>query len=169
MKKVHSIDFVFVLLLLCTFAISILMVLMNGVKSYEAVTGRMENNYNSRTGIAYVTEKLRHCGEYAEIELAELQTEDEFSDKNSEIRSLKISQMIEGERYATYIYYYDGFLRELFTNEGNVLPPETGSKIVEMKSFDVNIDNEELLNISCEMPDGSLSSSLIHIEGSFKS
>lgn len=72
MKRDHSMDFVFTLILLCIFAVSILTVLMNGVSSYEAVTDRMENNYNARTGIAYITEKVRHCGEYAEVEIAYL-------------------------------------------------------------------------------------------------
>ena len=169
MKRDHSMDFVFTLILLCIFAVSILTVLMDGVSSYEAVTDRMENNYNARTGIAYITEKVRHCGEYAEVEIAYLDKKEDSSYKGEKVKALKISQLIESERYATYIYCCDGFLRELFTEEDNMLSAEAGNKIVEMKNFEADMDSERILKIICEMPDGKLSSALLNIEGSLSS
>ena len=66
MRKVerkHNIDSVFVLLLFAVFAGSILLVLLFGASSYEKLVQRGNKAYSERTGIAYITAKLRHNDE----------------------------------------------------------------------------------------------------------
>lgn len=144
-RKKHSIDVVFVLVLFCTFAVSVLMVLMVGASSYNHVTDRMARNYEDRTGAGYIAEKVRHADTAGGISTGSFQG----------IPALVLEQDIEGKPYATYIYYYDGCIRELFTEKGNVLPPEAGEKIIDAAGFAVQEYDSGLLRVTCRMEDGS--------------
>ena len=57
-RRNHSIDVVFALVLFCTFAVSVLMVLIMGASSYRSVTDAMDENYEDRTGAGY-PERMR--------------------------------------------------------------------------------------------------------------
>lgn len=166
-RQNHSIDVVFVLMLLCTFAVSVLMVLMTGASAYEGVTDHMQKNYDDRTGVAYITEKVRHCGDEARISVGELPavTGDASAPGSTGIRALCISQVLEGERYVTYMYYYDGYMRELFTDEGNALAPDTGTPIIALDSFGFDPVSDGLVRVTCRSTDGTNSYAFIDISG----
>ena len=66
-QKNHSIDIAFALTLFCTFAVSVLMVLMMGASSYNSVTRAMESNYEDRTAAGYIAEKVRHFDSHGSI------------------------------------------------------------------------------------------------------
>ena len=58
-QTTHAIDFLFTITLLAFFAISALLAVVIGARVYERITENMSINYDSRTSIAYVTEKIR--------------------------------------------------------------------------------------------------------------
>lgn len=144
-RKKHSIDVVFVLVLFCTFAVSVLMVLMVGASSYNHVTDLMDSNYEDRTGAGYIAEKVRHGDSCGSIGTGSFQGQ----------QALILTQDIGGSQYATYIYYYDGCIRELFTETDNDLPPEAGEKIIEAAGFEVQEYDGGLIRVTCRMEDGS--------------
>jgi len=143
-KNRHSIDVVFVLVLFGTFAISVLMVLMVGASSYNDVTDNMNSNYEDRTGVGYIAEKVRHFDADGGIGTGNFDG----------INSLILTQTIDGREYATYIYYYDGSIRELFTEKDNELPPESGEVIIQAAGFSAEPVSDNMIKVTCIMEDG---------------
>ena len=58
-QKGHVVDFLFTLALFCVFAASALMVVVIGANVYRQTVRGMDSNYDSRTSLTYLTEKVR--------------------------------------------------------------------------------------------------------------
>ena len=98
---VHSADSLFVMALVCVFAICSLFVILFGARVYNGIRNRSEDNYSTRTGLSYLRNKIRAFDETGRISgrgdyLLLTTGDDEYADD-------------------TYIYYSDGALRELTT------------------------------------------------------
>lgn len=113
-------DGVFVLLLTATLAACLLMVLLTGAGGYRRLTERDRAAYDRRTAVQYVATKVRQADTAAGVALTEF----------GGTPALCLTETIEGAAYETWIYYYDGYLRELFTAEDAGLAPEDGEKIL---------------------------------------
>ena len=144
-RRNHSIDVVFALALFCTFAVSVLMVLMMGASSYRSVTDAMDENYEDRTGAGYIAEKIRHFDSRGGIAAGQFDGND----------ALLLTQDIDGTDYITYIYYYDGYIRELLTENGSEMTAEAGEKVMEASGFAVEPAESGMFKITCTMNDGS--------------
>lgn len=169
MRQEHSIDVVVVLLLLCTFSVAVMLVLMTGASAYGGVTEHMQENYDLRTGTAYIMEKVRHCGDDALVEVTEMPVDPE-GDKGGSgagtVPALAVTQTLEGARYSTYIYYCDGYIRELFTETGNFMEPDTGAKIMAAGGLELDDSREGLVKVTCVLEDGGRSSAFISTDRS---
>ena len=143
--KNHSIDVVFVLLLFCAFAASALMTLLFGTSSYSKVTDTMEQNYRLRVYSGYIAEKLRHCENAESIQIGKFGGQD----------AIIMNSTAGGEKCVTYIYYYDGSIRELFTEQDSGLGPEAGEVIIEAAGFRAEYVGEDLAKAACRDSDGN--------------
>ena len=131
MKQKHNIENAFVLVLFAVFAVTIMAVLALGANSYQTLVSRDTENYNKRIITSYVTAKIQNndsgegvaVGGYAEV------------DKEDGIQTLHMFETIEGQKYDVRIYYYDGYIRELFTLADLDIKPEAGNKITEAKGL----------------------------------
>ena len=141
----HSVDVAFALALFCTFAVSVLMVLMMGASSYRSVTDAMNENYEDRTGAGYIAEKIRHFDSRGAIAAGQFDGND----------ALLLIQDIDGTDYITYIYYYEGYIRELMTENGSGMTAEAGEKVLEASGFTVETAEDGMFKITCTMNDGS--------------
>ena len=112
----------------------------------------MEGNYTIRTGLAYVTEKIRQSDEAGCIRLAQI----------GSIPALLLSREIKGEMYFTYIYEDDGYLKELFISADAQASPDMGTALLEISDFE--IEPVEGGFFRCTVSDlyGRLATSLIH-------
>lgn len=135
----HTIDMVFVLVLFSVFAISVLLVLLAGAGVYQDIANRMEKQYTERTGLAYLDVKIRHYDEMGMVAL------ESFGD----CEALALYEIIDGIRYKTLIYCYDGYIRELFFEEGLDFRPEDGQRVVAAKALSVEWVSENLLRLLC--------------------
>lgn len=77
------------------------------------------------------------------------------------VPALAVTQTIEGGRYSTYIYYCDGYIRELFTETGNFMPPDTGAKLIAAGGLELDDSVDGLVKVTCVLEDGSRSSTFI--------
>ena len=89
----HSTDILFVLVLFLVFTSSALAVILLGARVYQSTSSRMESNYNVRTALAYVSEKIRLNDESGAGSLCELDG----------IPALTLSQRMEDTSYITYL------------------------------------------------------------------
>lgn len=123
-KQPHIVDVIFVLALLGLFALSSLFLITAGSEIYQNTIDNMKTNYEMRTSTSYLTEKVRHA---KNIELVELMNVD----------AIAISEYVNDTEYITYLYYHDGYLRELYTSADNELGESilsAGQKITKLNS-----------------------------------
>lgn len=104
-RNSHIIDIIFALALFCVFAASALLVVLIGAKVYQSATAAMDENFDTRTSLTYIATKIRQNDAAGAVFLTELEG----------APALAIEQEIDGESYRTYIYHFDGELREIFT------------------------------------------------------
>ena len=79
--------------------------------------------YNVRTALAYVSEKIRQNDESGAVSLCELDG----------IPALTLSQRMEDTSYITYLYFQDGALKELLTEASREVSAEQGTAIISFK------------------------------------
>lgn len=148
MRKIQAsnrtIDIVFVLTLFCIFAASVLLVLLAGAGAYRNIAGQMEEQYTERTCLAYLDAKVRH---YDRMDLVQVEP---FGEGDA----LALYENIGDVRYKTIIYYYDGYVRELFFEDGLEFHPEDGEIILPACELQVSRVGENLLRFVCIGQDG---------------
>lgn len=123
-------DTVFVLILFAVFVIAALFISASGALAYKNAVGQMETRFDRQTCISYITAKVRANNESGKISIGELDG----------INALCITDTVGDEKYVTYIYQYDGMVREMFCNAVISLDPSTGSALTEAKSLEFSRD-----------------------------
>ena len=133
-KQRHIVDILFVLVLFCVFALSALMLVLIGSNVYRKTVRNMDDNYNTRTSLAYVTEKIHQFDETDAIEIGTLDSQN----------ALILKTNTENQQYYTYIYMYNGYLKELFVSADSHLAPDAGQNILPIEDFQLKNINDKL-------------------------
>ena len=146
-KNKHIIDAVFVICLALLFVLSALSVIAIGADIYKKNVSAMDSNNNRRIASAYITEKVRQ----ADVNGAVF-AKDVFNKK-----ALVLQEEINGQLYNTYIYEYDGTLRELFARDDLVtFYPQSGQKIMNISAFDIEQVSDSILGVDITQEDGTI-------------
>ncbi len=139
-EKPHIVDVLFVLALFGVFTLSALVLVILGANIYKQTVSHMTENYDSRMACSYFSEKIRQNDFASAIELDELYGTE----------ALIFSQEIQGETYATYLYYHDGYLRELFIKKDSNIgddPLDAGNAIMKLEHLDMEFVSDNLLKV----------------------
>ena len=152
-RYVHTIDVVFVLVLFCVFSMSLLFVLMTGARVYKDIKTSLEGQYTSQTCINYLSAKLRHYNDGNSIEISEIDG----------IPALCLSDTFEGVEYNTYVYYKDGYVRELLAGPDFEADSDAGDTIIEVDSFSFGQVDDELIYVEYTSEDGKTLSVYLNI------
>jgi len=115
----QRIDTVFVLIIFCVFAVSVLMVLMLGASTYGHITEMSREDSAERTIISYVWTKVKNSDEAGNVSVGDFHG----------LPSLFIDEQYDGVRYRTVVYHYSGWVYELFSEEGLEFLPEDGVRV----------------------------------------
>lgn len=140
----HMVDVLFVLSLFCVFAFSALMLVIIGADVYKKTAAHMDTNYASRISYAYLSEKIRQSDRADSFSVGTYGDGDAFM----------IGEEINGTTYYTYLYQYDGKLRELFTNTPESLNPSSGQAIMDCLHFSVSPLGDHLFCFSMTSSEG---------------
>ncbi|NLB29111.1 MAG: DUF4860 domain-containing protein [Clostridiales bacterium] len=139
-RYVHTADAIFALILFAAFAVSILMVLTAGARSYQNVRSSVEARHSETTCVSYIVMKLRHYDDAAcTVELGELEG----------TPALLLRETIEGEDYVTAIYYHDGYVREIYAESSLELTLDEGFQIVEAQTLTLTSPSAGLYSVAC--------------------
>ena len=133
-----KIDTVFVLALITLFAATAFILVLIGAKQYRHVTDTMNENYEDRTASSYLTEKIRQNDTSDAISVVTLEG----------VNALSIKTEEDGIVYLTYIYYYEGALRELVVTENSVFTLASGQEIMSASAFVPTFIHDSLLHIT---------------------
>ncbi len=143
MKKKHSVDLVFALILFCIFAAGIISVAALGAKAYKSEVQSAQQNFNDRTLCLYITEKIRQFDAYGCVEVSRFGEGD----------ALRLKETVGEENYITYIYLKDNHICELTEKEDNELDASAGAKILPAEHFLVS-EEKGLFKVSVTPEDG---------------
>ena len=143
----------FVLALFLVFTLSTLTLVLFGANIYQNTVNSMEDNYNARTVCSYILGKFRSNDSCGDTNIGSIDGKP----------SLILNQEINDASYSTYIYEYDGYLRELFVSDSVTLGAEVlnaGNKLCPVDKFEVSECNEGLnpVKITVSLPDGDIES-----------
>lgn len=130
-----KIDMIFVLTALALFAVTSLCLSLIGAEQYRYVTDAMNTNYEERTVSSYLTEKIRQYDCQDSISIADL-------DGTKALAFLSAENDIS---YTTYIYYYEGALRELLVTDSSIYSPSSGQEILTLHGFEPEFVNDSLI------------------------
>lgn len=152
-EKNTSIDMLFIVVLLCVFTASVLLVLLLGARVYGSSAKIASESYNRRTCAAYISEKLRHGDTAGAVETG---TFDGCS-------ALTFTSDVNGSTYCNILYYCDGWLRELTCEKGAVFQREDGDKIVETGPVSFSGPESGLIKIEITESGGRANSFIYHL------
>ena len=138
-KHRHMIDLLFPVALFFVFALSALTVLLIAARIYQSTTEHSSLHDTSRTSLSYISEKLHQSDEAGSVSLG----------------------TFDGCTYYTYIYSYEGQLRELFVKAGVNASASSGMAILEVQDFSMKELSDGLLKFSCTDQEGQTTSSMI--------
>ncbi len=155
-EKHFIVDVLFVLALFGVFTLSALMLVTIGSEVYRRTVDDMGTNFETRTSVAYITEKIRQ-NDYLLPEDFDTSFENVSISTLSGEPALMLTQNINSEIYCTYLYLHDGYLKELFMKSDSYLgdsPLEAGQNIMELSSFTMEQVQNNLLALELTTPKG---------------
>ncbi len=126
-SKKHVIDVTFPLAILFVFAVSALLVLLLSVHIYGEQTDKTKQNYESFTPLSYITEKVRQNDAKGTISIEELDG----------ISCLTLHGSSSDATYSTYLYVYNGWLKELTIRDDTTGSLEAGKNIIEANDLQI--------------------------------
>lgn len=143
-RRANKIDSIFVIALFTVFAITSFLLIFIGAKQYQHTANAMDSNYESRTISSYLTEKVRQHDCASAIYLCELEG----------TTALALESLEDATSYVTYIYYYDGAIREIIATEHSVFSLSSGQAIVATDGFYAEQVQTDLLKITITTKSG---------------
>ena len=153
-SKQRRIEFVFPIMIFFVFTLSALIVILFAAQIYQKTVADAAMNYNANTSVAYVREKI-HQHDNGGIAVASFDGCD----------AIVLRDDINGETYATYIYAYDGQLKELFIKDDarDNFNSSSGQRILDVRNFSVALLADNLLSFSCEDNEGHKASACVGV------
>ena len=119
-ERKHVIDFLFPLALFFVLTASSVALVVLASGTYSRQVQDSEDSFASRTALSYVTEKIHQADEYGAVYAGTFDGQD----------AIVIRQTYSEQTYVTYLYEYDGYLRELFIQDGVDAKASEGRKIL---------------------------------------
>lgn len=175
----RSVDFLFVILLLLSLVIVAVLMILLGTGVYQRVLTSMSQNYDARTCSAYLLQKVRQGNEAGAVRVGQMPGQTPTGDiaialsQESDVsgagtgNALVITEMINGEFYATYLYAYDGQLTELYARTANVengsVSASSGTPILPLEDITFTAVSDRAILAEATLTEGVSDRFLIHI------
>ncbi|MCR5278720.1 MAG: DUF4860 domain-containing protein [Lachnospiraceae bacterium] len=149
----HTVDVLFVITLFLVFAVSVVMLTGTGARVYQNIVDSMTENFDSRTSFTYVINKIHQNDRQGAVSLGSYEGLD----------AVLISEEVSNVNYCTYLYFYDGYMREIFTRYGSEFDPALGTPLFALESFTASEVTETLFRFDIVTPGGNEQSLFVHL------
>lgn len=123
----YHLDGLIALLLFGVFAACLMAVLFTGANAYRRLTFRNNVFYENRTCAQYMAVKVRQQQDAHAIEI------ESFGEGDALV--------FPDGKYVTRVYYYDGYLMELYSETNSVLDPQAGEKVMEAGGLSLSLED----------------------------
>ena len=131
----HVVDIMFVIALFCIFVISSIFLISVGAKIYSKTMTNMDSNFNSRTAVAYVIEKIHQSDSDGNVSIGEF----------GGCPAVIIKNYTNEKEYLTYIYQYENELKELLVRSDVELSPQAGQTLLNIYDFSLEEISKNLV------------------------
>ena len=139
-KNGQQIDTIFVLMIFCVFAVLVLMVLTTSGGIYQNMNDISHDGYNEKTCLSYVWSKVKTEDTAGKFSVGDFHG----------IPALCLKEVYDGSLYHTYIYLYDGWVREMFFEADLDFAPEDGTPVIETDTFMVEQRDHGLIEVTTD-------------------
>ena len=137
----HTIDFIFPLAVFFVFAVSAFTVLLLSAHVYADQTARTQSDYQAATPLSYIREKVRQNDQNGTLSIGTIDGE--------------TALVLQVDDTCTYIYSYEGYLKELYIRKDVDARAKDGKNILEIKDFQIQELSGGLFRVSCQTSDGT--------------
>jgi hypothetical protein len=137
-------DLLMVLVLFAVYATGAVTLAAIGSNTYKHTTEAMQADYDTRTGVLYIAEKVRQNDVGGALSLRE------FGDSTA----LVLTEQITGKGYQTWIFVSGGQLCEIMIAPDAVLDTAQTQRIMPMQDMQLSLDSQGLLEVSLLAPSG---------------
>ena len=135
------------------FTISALTVILLAARIYQSTTDKFsEEIIPPALPVSYLTEKLRQTTGRRN-----------FLDELDGTQAVVLRQKTADASYLTYLYAWDGQLRELYVKEGTTLSPSAGKSILPVKEFSVEETENQVITFRCTDTSGETATAVYTI------
>ncbi|PHV70468.1 hypothetical protein CS063_10285 [Sporanaerobium hydrogeniformans] len=125
------------LTILLLFVSTSFIVVKVGADVYKKIVQDMESHFERSTPLLYIATKIRQNDQVGKIELEQKEGQN----------VLVITEDLEGTRYETWIYNYEGALYEAFIEKGTTIKLSDGMRIMEIHDLKMQQLENQMLNI----------------------
>lgn len=148
--KRHSLDLVVVVSLFCVYAACAFMLCAIGAQVYRGTADTMGHNYNGRTSVLYLAEKIRHNDLEGSVRV----------DAVNGIDALVLIERQSGRNFETWLFVQDRILYEGVFAPGTTPDVALCQPLLPMDSMTVSISqtNGQLVSVSFVAVDGKTNS-----------
>lgn len=157
----HAVSGLFVFLLLGLFAVFGTVLTLLGAKAYNEAAARTGMHNSARISSAYIRTMLRADDTEGVFSIASVLgtvTREDGSEEDVTLEVLALRDEYDGEAYVTYLYVWDGSLREWFTDAATPFRPAEGEIVCAADAFKAELDGN-LLQV--ELQEGGQSETLL--------
>lgn len=133
----HSIAFIFIFLLMLVFTLLAVIIISFGANIYKESVNNMDKSFSSQISSAFFTTKIHQNDFEGMIEVKDIDN----------ISVLCLTCLENNISYTTYLYEYNGFLCEYFTNSDYEFDLINGTRITPMTNVSF-VYRDNLLEIS---------------------
>ena len=137
----HSMQGVFVFVLLGLFAVMSTLMVLLGAQMYRNTVDHAARNNEDRVMAAYVRSMVRAEDADGAVSV----------ESQNGVDTLALREELDGEGYVTWLYCHEGQLYEQFTSEGDEFDPADGTPICPAQRFAPRIEGGLL---TVDMTDG---------------
>ena len=143
-KNARMLGTVSIMLLFALFALGAFGVLTAGLGVYRGASDGAARNYARRTALSLLANQVRQHDVDGAVRAGSFAGTD----------AVLLYEEVDGTRYVTYLYCYDGSLCELFCEDGLDLPPESGVPLLPAQEMRVEEAVQGLMELSVVGADG---------------
>lgn len=143
-SKNHSLGSLFIIALLLLLLLCAAAVIVLGLQAYQKSSEGYAENFNARTSLMYLTQKLHQHDESGTVRITQMGDSD----------ALLFSDTAGDFVICTYIYVYNGSLRELCVLDSVTPTPADGWELMKASDLSLSVVDDQTLDLCATDAEG---------------
>ncbi len=125
-KKNRAIDIFFILALFCVLTVSSLLVVVIGARVYENTNQNMESSFTSRIAVSFLSRRIKEYDTQGAVRFDEIDGVEVI-----------VLDSDPSDEQISYLYFYNGYLQELYTLTSVDVILDAGDELIPLKSMKI--------------------------------